>query len=409
MDMNIRLPNSLQTFPASSSAVLSSTFQKTNSRARLILGIAGVLILLFAAVVVYRITTAPVVKNPPPPVLVGTVQVQNVVAQERTIGTVVANATVQVTAQVGGQLESAAFTEGQIVHQGDILFRLDPRPFVAALEQARATMARDQASLVSAQNDARRYSVLAQSGAASQQQRDQSVAQARALAATVKADKALVDVAALNYQYSVIHSPITGKTGPILIQPGNLVPANGTNPLVVITQVQPVKVSFTLPQADIARIQDRMKAHSLTASVQIHGVTEQTITAPVDFLGNQVAAGTGTVELRATFANDDYRLVPGQLVDIQVALNNFDKVLTIPREAVNQGPDGNYVYALDAKNTARLVPVTVLNDDGVHDAVKGKLNAGQKVVTDGQLRVKPGKPVQIQKPAGSKPAGTHGK
>jgi multidrug efflux system membrane fusion protein len=396
--MNIRLPNSLQTFPGTVTA-LPGQFQRANSRTRLIVGTIVVILAVALAWYVSHLIYAPAVpKKQAPPVLVGAVQVRDVIAQERTIGTVVANATVQVTAQVGGQLESAAFTEGQIVHQGDVLFRLDQRPFQAALMQARATMARDQASLVSAQNDAKRYSVLAQSGAASAQQRDQAVAQAGALAATVRADKALVDVAALNFQYATIHSPVTGKTGPILIQPGNLIPANGTNPLVVITQVQPVKISFTLPQTDIARVQDRMAAHSLTATVQIHGVTESTITAPVDFLGNQVSAGTGTVELRATFANQDYRLVPGQLVDILVAIENYQHTLTIPREAVNQGPDGPYVYAVDAKHNARMVPVTVLNDDGTRDAVKGNLKAGESVITDGQLRVQPGKPVAIQKP-----------
>ncbi|MGH6870224.1 MAG: efflux RND transporter periplasmic adaptor subunit [Rhizomicrobium sp.] len=403
--MNIRLPNSLQTFPGTVTA-LPGSIRRTNTRTRLIAGIVAAVLAVLAIRYVIGILYAPVAApHPAPPVLVAQVQARDVIAQERTIGTVVANATVQVTAQVGGQLESAAFTEGQIVHQGDVLFRLDPRPFLAALAQARATMARDQASLVSAQNDARRYSVLAQSGAASAQQRDQAVAQARALAATVKADKALVDVAALNLQFATIRSPVTGKTGPILIQPGNLIPANGTNPLVTITQIQPVKVSFSLPQTDIARIQDRMAAHDLTATVAIHGTTESTITAPVDFLGNQVNAATGTVELRATFANEDYRLVPGQLVDIEVAINNFPHALTVPRDAVNQGPDGSYVYAVDAQKKARMVAVSVLNDDGTTDVVKGALKPGETVITDGQLRVQPGRPVAIQKPGGGANSG----
>jgi multidrug efflux system membrane fusion protein len=403
--MNIRLPNSLQTFPASVTT-FPETLQRANPRTRLILGLIAI-VLAIAAVwaLVHLLSPAPAPpKKPPPPVMVASVQLGNVVAQEHTIGTVVANATVQVTAQVGGQLESAAFTEGQIVQQGDVLFRLDPRPFQAALAQARATMARDQASLISAQNDAKRYTVLAVSGAASAQQRDQAVAQAHALAATVRADKANVDLAALNEQYSVIHSPVTGKTGPILIQPGNLVTANGTNALVVITQVQPVKVSFTVAQTDIARVQDRMVSHQLTATVTVHGAKDINLSAPVDFLGNQVSPTTGTVELRATFANLDYRLVPGQLVDVSVALNNFAHVTIIPREAVNLGPDGSYVYVLDNQNKAFLRPVTVLNDDGTSDAVKGNLKPGDKVITDGQLRVMPGKPVSIVKPAGAQHA-----
>ncbi|MGN6147977.1 MAG: efflux RND transporter periplasmic adaptor subunit [Rhizomicrobium sp.] len=392
--MNIRLPDSLQAAPAAVKG-FPETVRQAHPRTRLIFGIVAIVVALaFVWAVVNALTTPAPRTLPPPPVRVGAVTQSNVTAYEQTIGTIVANATVQVTARVDGQLDSAAFIEGQTVKAGDVLFRLDPRPFQAALMQAKATMARDQASLASANNDAKRYSILAGMGAASSSQRDQFVAQAKALSATVQADKAMVDTAALNMQFSVITSPVDGKTGPILIQPGNLIKANDTNPLVTITQIHPVKVSFFLPQADLPQIQQRMAAGSLTADVQAHNAEQTRESAKVDFVGNAVSATTGTIELRATFPNTDDKLVPGQVVDVSVALNQFQKSIVVPHDAVNVGPDGRYVYAVENGN-AVLVPVNVLYDNGKTAAVQGKLKAGQQVVTDGQLRVIPGKPVTV--------------
>lgn len=401
--MNIRLPDSFPSVPAAVQG-FPETVRQANPRTRLIASAAGVLIALALIWYATDVLTAPPERIlPPPPVRVGEVSRSSVTAYEQTIGTIVANATVQVTARVDGQLDSAAFTEGQTVHAGDILFRLDPKPFQAALAQANAATARDQASLASANNDAKRYSILAKMGAASSSQRDQFVAQAQALTATVKADKAMADMAALNLQWSVIRSPVDGKTGPILIQPGNLIKANDTNSLVTITQIHPVKVSFFLPQSDLPQIQRRMAAGTLVANVQAHNATQTHESAKVDFVGNAVSANTGTIELRATFPNTDDRLVPGQVVDVAVALNQFDNVIVVPRDAVNVGPNGRYVYALENDN-AVLVPVNVLNDDGKVAAVQGKLQVGQKVITDGQLRVIPGKPVTIAGKKGARGA-----
>lgn len=395
--MNIRLPEPLQSAP-SAARDIPNAVRHANPRTRLILGVVGIVLAL--AIVWYLVnvfTTPPAHVIPPPPVRVAKVAQHNVTAYEQTIGTIVANATVNVTAQVDGQLESAAFTEGQMVKKGDVLFRLDPRPFQAALAQAKATMARDAASLASAQNDAKRYSTLAKMGAASASQRDQFEAQAKALAATVAADKAAVDTAELNLQYAVITSPVDGKTGPILIQPGNIIKANdNTNPLVTITQIHPVKVSFFLPQSDLPQIQERMSAGDLTANVQAHNAAQTRESAKVDFVGNAVSATTGTIELRATFPNADNKLVPGQVVDVGVALNQYKNALIVPHDAVNVGPNGRYVYAL-VDNKAAFVPVTVLHDDNVNTAVQGKLKPGETVITDGQLRVVPGKPVDIQR------------
>jgi membrane fusion protein, multidrug efflux system len=333
--------------------------------------------------------------RPAPRVVVATAVSKDVTVVEHVMGTVVANATVQVTAQVTGQLLRADFQEGQIVRTGDLLFEIDPRPFQAALQQARAQLAKDTAQMVSARNDKQRYDNLFAQSAISSQQRDQADAAAKSTAAAVAADRAAVQMAEINLGYTKIRSPVNGKTGPILIQPGNLVTANGSNPLVVVTQIEPVKVSFVLPQADLPRIQARERASALTALLDTHG--QGRLGAPVDFVSNQVSDQTGTIELRASFDNRDHRLVPGQLVDVDVTLDNLKKATVVPREAVNEGPTGRYVFVVSAESVAEMRPVRVLFDDGRSMAVAG-VRRGEEVVIDGQLRVVPGAKVSVAKP-----------
>jgi multidrug efflux system membrane fusion protein len=399
--MNIRIPQTLQTVPAAV-AEFPDRWQRATPRSRLIWGllvILGALVLVWILADLFEPAAVP--KTPPAPVIVSQAVQKTVIISEHTIGTVLANATVQVTARVGGQLVSAAFKEGDMVHKGDLLFQLDPRPFQAAVEQATGTLVRDQATLVSNRRDAARYTALAASGAASAQQRDQAVATAKAMAATVVSDKAAVDAAKLNLVYTRIYSPIDGKTGPILIQPGNLVTADSANPLVVITQVQPVKVSFFLPQNDLPQIQARMAQNKMTATVQVHGAGGETITAPVDFVGNAVDNKTGTIELRANFANGDFALVPGALVDTSVTLNQIDNATVVPHEAVNVGPNSSYLYLITPQMKAKMVDIATLYDDGTETAVKGDVRPGDKVVTEGQLRLVPGVKVIVKKtPAG---------
>jgi multidrug efflux system membrane fusion protein len=370
----------------------------SDARTRLIAGIIAIVLLVAGAAAAISYFSTPA-KRPdvPAPVLVARVIEKRIVVREQTIGTILANATVQLTAQVEGRLLSAEFKEGQIVHRGDILFRIDPRPFQAQVQQAAAMLGRDRAQLVAAQNNKRRYAALIAQNAASAQQRDDAAAAADALAATVRADEANVALAQLNLGYTVIRSPIDGKTGPILVQPGNLVSAQASTPLVVITQFQPVKVSFALPQADLPRVQAQAAKQRLFATVQVHGAAETTRTASVDFTSNAVDDKTGTLELRATFANADGVLVPGQLVDVAVELSEIPRATAVPSNAVNQGPTGRYVYVVNHAGRAEMRPVTVLNDDGKLAAVTGKLTKGDVVVTDGQMLVAPGKMVEIAK------------
>ena len=208
--------------------------------------------------------------------------------------------------------------------------------------------------------------------------------------------KANLDMASLNLQYTQIRSPVDGKTGPIMLQPGNLVSVNGiTAPLVTITQIQPIKVSFNLPQSDLPRIQARAQHGGLTATVDLHDAGGDTLTAPVNFISNAVSNSAGTIELRATFANEDGALVPGQLVDVTVALANITNATVVPRVAVNIGPDNQYVYVVTPENVVEQHTVKVLFDDGTNMAVASDIKPGDMVITDGALRALPGGKVTV--------------
>ncbi len=341
---------------------------------------------------------------PPPrraqaaPVKVASVDVGNMAVIERTIGTVMANSTVQINARIQGQMIKAYFKEGQMVKQGDVLFQIDPRPYQATYDNA-------MANLATAKAKAERYTRLTAQNAIAGQQFDD--AQAQYLEA-----KAAVESARLNVEFTTIRAPVSGKTGAILIQPGNMVSAStaSTNatPLVTLNEIQPVKISLALPQSDLPRIQEMQRTKGLTLNVSLHNVGGGSdIQVPVNFIGNAVTSNTGTIELRATYDNPDMALVPGQLVDVVVALSEIPNATLVPREAVNTGPDGQFVYVVK-DGAAMQVPVKVLFDDGVHDAVSGNLKKGDLVVTEGQLRIIPGAKVNItraQPPAGQMTSG----
>jgi membrane fusion protein, multidrug efflux system len=322
----------------------------------------------------------------------------------RTPGTVIANTTVQITARVQGVLEAANFKEGQFVKKGDLLFQIDPRPFEAALAQSRAMLLRDQAQLKNATRDSQLYENLNKLGAVSTQQRDTSATNVEVLAATIAADEAAINVAQLNLGYTEIRSPVDGKTGPMLIQPGNMITTTGAAPLVTIAQIQPIKISFNLPQADLPLILAREKAKGLTASVDSDDAKGKPLSAPVDFTSNTVNNQSGTIELRATFDNKDFSFLPGQLVNITVELDTIPNALTVPRDAVNDGPDSSYVYVV-VNGKAVQRNVRVLFDDAKTVAIEGDMNPGDQVIVEGQLRVDPNGAVSVLGPAGATQAG----
>lgn len=382
---------------------LSSYWSHVSRRTRRITGGCG---LLMAGLIVWHFAAlwlAAPKHTPEAPVTVAAVEKRDITASEHTVGTVVSEASVSVTARVGGQIVAVGFKEGQMVHKGDLLFRLDPRPLKAALDQAEATQAKDRATQISTQRDLTRYRALAAQNAVSAQTLDQAEASAKAAAATVRADIAATDTARLNLEYAEIRSPVDGKTGAIAVQIGNLVIANTTTTLVTVTQISPIRISFALPQERIARIQRQMKSGKLTSQISVEG--EKPITAPVDFIGNEVSATTGTIELRASYANTDARLVPGQMVQVDVALQSLPGALVVPHNAINLGPDHNYVFVV-VNGKARIVPVTVQSDDGKVAAVDGRLKPGDLVITDGQLRAEEGKAVRIIRHGPGKPNAT---
>jgi len=340
------------------------------------------------------------------PVHIATVQKRDMAVIERTIGTVLANETVQVTPQVQGRVQQVFFKEGQMVKKGDPLFLIDPRPFEAALAQTQGQLAKDQAALDGARRDLARFQALRTMNAESQQVVDDQTATVASDAGIVEADKANVQTAQLNVEYTQIRSPVDGKTGPINIMPGNVISVTGTtatvNPLVTITEIEPIKISFFLPQTDLPRIQARQHAGGLAATIDQSDVGGSTFTVPVDFISNTVTGNTGTIELRATYANVDASLVPGQLVNVVVELANISNATVVPHDALAAGPDGQYVYRV-SDDRAEQIPVTVLFDDSKNAAVQSELQPGDSVVTDGQLQVVPGGAVEVVKGAQAAP------
>ena len=333
-------------------------------------------------------------RNMAAPVKVAPVEVRDMAVIEHTIGTVMANSTVQINSRVNGQLIRAFFKEGQMVKVGDPLFEIDPRPYQAAYDNAVASMATAQAK-------ADRYARLkAQNAVAGQ---DYDDAQAAYLEA-----KANVESARLNLEYTTIRSPVNGKTGAMLIQPGNMVSSTSSsssntttngistaNPLVTINEIQPIKISLALPQSELPRIQAQLsRAGGLTITLNMRDLGGEDITVPVNFVSNAVAGLTGTIELRANYPNTDLKLVPGQLVDTTVILSKIPHATLVPRDGVNTGPDGQFVYVVK-DGVAEQRPVKLVFDDGVNDAVTGELHQGEQVIIDGQLRVLPGAKVSI--------------
>jgi multidrug efflux system membrane fusion protein len=339
------------------------------------------------------------------PVRVATASVRDVPVVVRTIGTVLANSVVNIKSQVDGPLMTANFKEGQMVRKGDLLFQIDPAPFEATVRQSEAQMARDQAQLASAQADAERAVMLSDRGIVSTQQRDQLVANSKALQATVEADRAALDRARLNLGYTKIYSPIDGKTSAYIVYPGNQVRANDAAGLITITEIQPVKITFNLPQVNLPKLQDRMRENALIAAVTVrndiseaaNGASEEGdgIPVKVDFIGNTIDARTGTIELRATFSNPDLRFVPGELINVGVRLETLTQAVNVPHEAVNVGQAGSFVFVISADNKAEMRPVTVVYEDPTVAVLGSGIKAGERVVIDGQLRLSPGSPVSI--------------
>jgi multidrug efflux system membrane fusion protein len=306
------------------------------------------------------------------------------------IGTVEASSSVAVRAQITGELTSVNFKEGDDVEQGQVLFTLDHRPLEAALKQAEAALARDQAQLANATAQAQRSKELAERGIATREQVDTTATAATALEATVGADKAAVENATVQLQYATIKAPLSGRTGVLMVHPGNLVRANDPTPLVVINQVSPVQVSFGIPERQLALLKQHLAQNTLRVEARPQGDPEQPAVGRISFVDNAVDQTTGMIRIKGTFANGDRRLWPGQFVNVVTVLATDPEAIVVPSVAVQSGQQGSYVFVVKDDRTVELRPVAVARTNGADSIIEKGLKEGEIVVTDGQLRLVPG-------------------
>ncbi len=314
--------------------------------------------------------------------------------------------TVSVLAQVGGTLDSVMFNEGDEVQAGQVLFKLDPRPFAATVRQAQATLARDQAQALSLQKDAERYKALVEKDYVTKSQADQAESAAEAMQATVQSDKAAVDNAQLNLEYATIRSPIAGRTGRLLIRRGNLIRPN-SDALVVINQLRPILVRFPVVQRDFPSLQRRNARGVVPVRVSSDsgGIDENGTLA---FLDNAVDSLTASVSAKARFQNPDNALWPGEAVRVSVQLEVQANVVAVPTRALVAGQEGNYVFVVGSDKIAKVRPVSVGRAVGTGDmtTIDKGLEAGEQVVVDGQSRLTPNAKVDVKAVPNSSSAAT---
>jgi multidrug efflux system membrane fusion protein len=340
------------------------------------------------------------VKGPPAvPVTIAPVLQETVPVRLRAIGNVEAFSTVALKARVDGQILEVNFKEGAPVKKGEVLFRIDPRPFEAALRQAEANALRDRAARDHSMAQDKRYQELLQKNFISKDAYAQIRTNAETSHAVARASQAALENARLNLEYCTIRSPLDGFVGKVLLQAGNLVKANDVNPLVVINQVRPIYVNFAVPEQDLPEVRKRMGEGPLKVEVLPTDPAQASPQGQLIFVDNAVDPSTGTIRMRAQFDNQDAALWPGQFVNVSVRLYDQSDAIVIPTQAVQTGPDGQYVYVIGEEMTAEVRRIGVLRTDGERSIVERGLKPGERVVTRGQLRLGPKVKVQIGKPA----------
>ena len=326
---------------------------------------------------------------PPVPATIGVASLKTVPVQVRTIGNGEAYSTVNVKAQVDGKVESVHFQEGQDVKKGDLLFSIDPRPFEAALQQAEANLARDQALLKNAQSQAARYEELFKSGIVSKDQYDQFNTNAASLEATVKADKAAVETDKIPLGYCSIYAPIDGRTGSLMVHAGNTV-KSGDATLVVINQISPIYVEFSIPEHYLPDIKKYQAQGSLKVEVIIPQFENEPEVGRVTFLNNSVDSTTGTILLKGTFPNERRRLWPGQFLTLVMTLTSMHDAVVVPSQAVQTGQQGQFVFVVKSDSSVEIRPVVPGAVVGGDEVIEKGIQSGEHVVTDGQLMLFPG-------------------
>ncbi len=351
-------------------------------------------------------------KKPVAPVSVGTVTQKTVPVLLTAIGNVETVSTIQVKSQIGGILNKVHFKEGQDVAKGSLLFTIDPRQYEAQVKQAEANLAKDKAQLENAREQAQRYGELVKKGYVAREQYEQYRTNAAALEATVNADKAMVENAHLQLKYCYIYSPITGRTGNLIAAEGNLIKASADTAMVVINQIQPIYVTFSVPEHNLAEIKKYMSQGKIMVEAYVSKEDKTSEQGVLTFVDNTVDPTTGTIKLKATFPNSQKKLWPGQFVSVALTLTTRPNALLVPTSAIQTGQDGQYIFVVKKDNTVDSRPVVAglaIADETVID--KG-VNAGETVVTDGQVRLVPGAKVEIKnnagKQGGASPAPTAG-
>jgi multidrug efflux system membrane fusion protein len=334
-------------------------------------------------------------KKLPVPVTVSSASTKTVPLQLRAIGTVEPYTTVSIKAQAGGQLARVHFREGQDIKKGDLLFTIDPRPFEAQIRQYEAVLAKDRAQMENAREEARRYEELVKKGYVARDQYEQFKTNALALEATVNADKAVLENAKLQLGYCYIYAPVSGRTGSLMANEGNLIKANADTSMVVIHQIQPVYVTFSVPEKNLSEIRTRMQTGGLSVAVSLSAGEVYPETGKLTFIENTVDLSTGTIKLKATFTNRDKKLWPGQYVNATLTLANIANAVVVPSQAVQTGQQGQYLFVVK-EDTAELRQVTAgLTHEGMTVIEKGLTN-GEQVVLDGQMRLIQGAKVEIR-------------
>lgn len=330
------------------------------------------------------------------PVLVATALQKTMPLQIRAVGNVEPYSTVSVKSQVTGLLNQVHFKEGQDVKKGQLLFTIDPRPFEAALKQAEANLARDNAQLQNAREQARRYDELVKKQYVSREQYDQIRTNADALEAVAEADKAAVENARVQLSYCYIYSPIDGQAGTLLVYEGNLVRVNDANPLVIINQIMPIYVTFSVPEQNLADIRRHMAAGTLNVDARFPADEGRPEAGGLGFIDNAVDRTTGTIKLKAEFKNTDRRLWPGQFINVALTLRTQSDAVVVPSEAVQVGQDGQHVFVIKPDKSVEVRPVVVARTDEGEAVIAQGLQAGEQIVKEGQFLLGPGSRVEIR-------------
>jgi membrane fusion protein, multidrug efflux system len=374
-----------------------STQKKLFSGIFVLVGLAAAAFVVFQA---NRGSRADTQKSAPAvPVTTAPVVVKTVPVRLYAIGNVEPYTTVALKARVDGQILTVHFKEGDEVRQGAVLFEIDPRPFAASLKQAQANLAKDKALLDRANEQEKRYKDLLAKNFISADAYEQVRTNAETAAATVSADQAAIESAKLSLDYCTIRAPVTGYAGRIQIQQGNLVKANDTNPLVTINQVVPIYASFSIPEQSLADIRKYQADGELRVQARLADTSHEPVAGKLSFIDNSADTTTGTIKLKAEFANADKALWPGQFVNVVLTLYEQKDAVVAPSAAVQNGPNGQYVFIVNSDQTVALREIKVQRADGEDTIIASGLRPGDQVVTVGQLRLAPGTRVNPAKAA----------